>query len=214
MNSRSSRWVSAIGAVLVGGGLVIASYGSGVTPAAAAPPANNPGNPFQAILDKLDQVLAAITGGAGAGNHTLRWDTNNPSASRFTTAFPGAVLDQNTGLVWEQAPDATTRIWATATNYCVNKTVGGTRGWRLPSVVELASLIDPSLPAPFVPASAFTIGGSPGVQSAFYWSATTNADGPDGAWRVLFSSGFVDFSSKPLTSLAWCVRGGMNADAY
>ena len=124
MNSRSSRWVSAIGAVLVGGGLVMASYGSGVTPAAAALPANNPGNPFQAILDKLEQVLGAITGGAGAGNHTLRWDTNNPSASRFTTAFTGAVLDKNTGLVWEQAPDATTRLWATARSYCVSKTVG------------------------------------------------------------------------------------------
>ena len=214
MNSRSSRWVSAIGAVLVGGGLVMASYGSGVTPAAAALPANNPGNPFQAILDKLEQVLAAITGGAGAGNHTLRWDTNNPSASRFTTAFTGAVLDQNTGLVWEQAPDATTRLWATATIYCVNKTVGGTRGWRLPSVVELASLIDPSLPAPFVPASAFTIGGSPGVQSGTYWSATTPAVPPIDAWIVLFDNGVVTHVDKTRSTYAWCVRGGMNAEAY
>ena len=209
MNSRSSRWVSAIGAVLVGGGLVMASYGSGVTPAAAAPPANNPGNPFQAILDKLDQVLAAITGGAGAGNHTLRWATNNPSASRFTTAFTGAVLDKNTGLVWEQAPDATTRLWAVVTGYCANKNVGGTVGWRLPSVVELKSVQDPSLATPFVPASIFT-----GVQSAFYWSASTGADFPSGAWLVDFNGGLVGGLNKTLTHHAWCVRGGMHADAY
>ena len=209
MNSRSSRWVSAIGAVLVGGGLVMASYGSGVTPAAAAPPANNPGNPFQAILDKLDQVLAAITGGAGAGNHTLRWDTNNPSASRFTTAFTGAVLDQNTGLVWEQAPDASSRTWSAATSYCVNKTVGGTVGWRLPSVVELKSVQDPSLATPFVPASIFT-----GVQSANYWSATSHAGNPTVAWDVGFGHGDVFNGSKAPTNLAWCVRGGMHADAY
>ena len=214
MTSRSSRWVSAIGAVVVGGGLVLVGSGSGVTPAGAAPS----DNPLTVLSAKLDQILAAIASlaSAGTGNHTLRWDTNNPSASRFTTAFTGAVLDQNTGLVWEQAPDASSRSWSTATNYCVNKTVGGTRGWRLPSVVELASLIDPSLPAPFVPASAFTIGGSPGVQSASYWSASTYADFPTGAWSVGFDSGSVlnRLGNKSNTGLAWCVRGGMNADAY
>jgi hypothetical protein len=134
------------------------------------------------------------------------------------------VLDHNTGLVWEQAPDGTPRVWgdgtsASATRYCVNKNVGGTRGWRLPSVVELASLIDPSLPAPFVPASAFTISTSdatPGVRSAFYWSAASLAFNPAGAWGVLFSDGLVSVGVKTSdsNSHAWCVRGGMNADTY
>ena len=173
--SSRSRWLSGLGAAVLIGGLVVANYGGGVTPAGAVPPASNPGNPFQAILEKLDEILAAIGGlgggGGNDGNHTLRWDTNNPSASRFVTAFPGAVLDKNTGLVWEQAPDATPRTWASATIFCVAKTVGGTVGWRLPSVVELKSVQDPSLPAPFVPASVFT-----NVLAATYWSATPFAD--------------------------------------
>lgn len=111
--------------------------------------------------------------------------------------------------MWEQAPDANLRSWGSATRYCVEKNVGGTRGWRLPSVVELASLIDPSLPAPFVPASAFS-----NVQSAFYWSASSFADDPSRAWGVYFGGNGVGALSKPVNGLVWCVRGGMNADAY
>lgn len=208
MNRRRVLTVT-VGAMVLGG-VLMAGYGTGIPPAGAA--GNPPPNPFRQILNKLDEILAAITGGGGDGNHTLRWDTNNPSASRFTTAFPGAVLDKNTGLVWEQAPDATTRDWFSATSYCVNKevpAVGGTRGWRLPSVVELASVQDPSLPAPFVPASVFT-----GVQSALYWSAAAAADDPSGAWLVSFSNGIVGIGNKSTSDPAWCVRGGMHADQY
>jgi hypothetical protein len=146
---------------------------------------------------------------------TQNWDSNLPSASRFTvlTDFGGAaVRDNNTGLVWEKAPNATPRVWSAvdgAPAYCVDKIVGGTRGWRLPSVAELASLIDPTLVAPFVPASVFT-----GVQSTLYWSATTVASDPSHAWSVSFGHGFVNVLDKTSALPAWCVRGGMNADAY
>ena len=62
-------------------------------------------NPFRQIIDLLNQILTKLNSSGGESNHTLRWDTNNLSASRFTTAFTGAVLDHNTGLVWEQAPN-------------------------------------------------------------------------------------------------------------
>jgi len=107
--SRRSKWISGIGAVVLIGGLVLAGSGSGVTPAAAAVVAPAPPNPLTVIIDKLNQILALLTGAAGQSNHTLRWDTNHASATRFTTAFTGAVLDNNTGLVWEQAPDPTQR---------------------------------------------------------------------------------------------------------
>lgn len=217
MRSIRNRWIRGVGAVVLVGALLVTSV------VAADDDKDKGKNPFTQILQKLDQILAAITGigGGGGGNHTLRWDTNNPPASRFTTAFTGAVLDHNTGLVWEQAPDITggpnsngRRDWGNATSYCVNKNVGGTRGWRLPSVAELASLIDPSLPAPFVPGTVFT-----GVQSgqsepANYWSATTLAVNPTYAWSVFFEIGRVNDIPKSDTQYAWCVRGGMNADAY
>jgi hypothetical protein len=66
---------------------------------------------------------------------------------------------------------------------------------------------DPSLPAPFVPASVF-----PGVlQSATYWSASSGAENPTDAWVVGFSGGLAGFFVKASSSggRAWCVRGPM-----
>ena len=218
----SSRWLSGIGAAVLIGGLVLASGGSWVTPVAAGNNNQNqnnspPPNPFAAILTKLDQVLAAIAGigGGGAGNHTLRWDQALPAAQRFVVlaAFANAaVLDKNTGLVWEQAPAATIATWATATNTCINKNVGGQKGWRLPSIPELASLIDPTVtaPGPTLPAGhPFT-----NVQSAGYWSAATGAGLPSVAWLVDFGHGLVIFDGKTNSIYAWCVRGPMQESAY
>jgi hypothetical protein len=166
-----------------------------------------------------------MTDSAGAapptksGTPTQNWDASLTGTARFTTAFPGAVLDNNTGLVWEQAPDAnlaTTRDWPTAISYCVNKNVGGTVGWRLPSVVELRSVQNGSpCCGPYVPASIFT---GVGVQADHYWSATTVAADPSRAWVILFGGGegASPFTLKlgAATVGTWCVRGPMNADAY
>ena len=146
-------------------------------------------------------------------NYTLRWDQNLRGAKRFVVlaAFHNkAVLDKNTGLVWEQAPDVSERVWAPAIFESVNKNVGGTAGWRLPSVVELKSLLDHTLPPPFLPDGIFT-----GVQPFAYWSATTWSNDPTRAWIVNFSDGLVSAMGKNDVPIHfWCVRGGMNADQY
>lgn len=228
MRSRWSKWLSGVGGVVLVGGLVLANYGGGVTPAEAH---HGYQNPFKQILGKLNEILlilkehtaggAGVAGGGGAGNQTLRWDTHNLPGSRFTTAFPGAVLDKNTGLVWEQAPDATptpTYTWTAATLYCVNKEVGNTVGWRLPSVVELKSVQDPSLPAPFVPVAL--VNGFTGVQSGIYWSAATIAGSTsfttNSVWSVSFGDRLAGLSPKNNNTFAhvWCVRGPMSESVY
>ena len=45
------------------------------------------------------------------------------------------------------------------------------------------------------------------VQSANYWSATTNADNPTNAWNVNFNNGNVNNNNTTNTNHAWCVRG-------
>lgn len=143
------------------------------------------------------------------------WSQTLPAATRFiilSNFSSEAVLDRNTGLVWERSPATTLTSWSGATFGCINKNVGGQKGWRLPSIPELASLIDPSVaPGPTLPAGHhFT-----NVQPDNYWSATTLADDPTLAWRVNFNVGNVSSSfDKPNGLRVWCVRGGMNADAY
>ena len=141
------------------------------------------------------------------------WDNNLPSASRFTVLpqFNNeAVLDNNTGLVWELAPNSG-GTWQDATLQCLQKVIGGTSGWRLPSIVELDSVRDPMLPAPFVPASVF-----PNFQPGTTWSATTLAGDPSKAWFIEFrgTPGVLGNSDKTVSMLAWAVRGPMNADQY
>jgi Protein of unknown function (DUF1566) len=146
---------------------------------------------------------------------STNWDKALPAAQRFVllASFNNdAVRDDNTGLVWEKSPQISTATWNGARFMCINKSVGGQKGWRLPSIPDLASLIDPSVvpPGPTVPS------GHPfsNIQSAGYWSATTSAEDASDAWFVYFGRGFVDHDSKGHTGHAWCVRGGMNAAAY
>ena len=143
------------------------------------------------------------------------WDKALSAAERFVVlaAFNNdAVRDNNTGLVWEKSPQTPTATWNGARFTCINKNVGGQKGWRLPSIPELASLIDPSV----TPPGPTLLSGHPfkNIQSAGYWSATTSAEDASEAWFVYFGRGFVDHDSKAHTGHAWCVRSSMNADAY
>ncbi len=145
---------------------------------------------------------------------THNWDKKQPSASRFTvlSAFgDAAVRDEETGLVWEKTLETTDMSWTDALAACANKDVGGRKGWRLPSISELASLIDPSIQSgpTLPPGHPFT-----NVLTDVYWSATTNASNPKTAWLVFFDTARATFAFKTITFHAWCVRGGMSADQY
>ena len=130
-----------------------------------------------------------------------------------SNSVDAAVLDRETGLVWEQSPVTTTDTWIGARRVWINKNLGGRKGWRLPSTPELASLVDPNATSsPFLPAGhPFT-----NVQSAFfYWAATTNAVNPTTVtWVVNFNDGDVTPGSKASSFNVWCAHGGMDADKY
>lgn len=124
-----------------------------------------------------------------------------------------AVLDKETGLVWEKSPQTTNARWSAARRACIEKSVGGQKGWRLPSLPELRSLVDPSVapPGPTLPP------GHPflAVQSAVYWSETRVGEDPTGAWAVHFGlGGGAVFINWAHAVQVWCVRGGMDADQH
>jgi len=117
-----------------------------------------------------------------------------------------AVLDVETGLVWEQSPSTSQFTWPNAQSHCNLLTVGNRRGWRLPTIQELASVQDPSQSSnPILPAGHPFVG----VQPVTYWSATTWAVDPTFAWDLSFAvGGNANFFVKTFSLSAWCVRGG------
>ena len=136
---------------------------------------------------------------------------NDPARFIVLAAFGGAaVLDLETGLVWDQSPDTDTRTWVDALHHCYQRTVGGRKGWRLPTIEELASLIDPNNPGgnpDLPPGHPFS-----NVQSSVYWSATTDALNASFAWFVGLNFGSVFNVDKSDAGFVWCVRGGQGID--
>lgn len=207
MTSLSFR-LSVIGLVAI---LSTASRG------AAAPPASH--DDLQNQLNSVQTTVNGINTKVNALQSQLdqippAWSQTLPAAQRFVEVLGGAaVLDKETGLIWEKAPDsesdADRKAWHAAQVHCNQRIVGNRKGWRLPTVQELTSLVDPSVsPSPTLPA------GHPfsNVQSYAYWSATTHADESGAAWFVHFDgsvSPTVFVVVKTFDQLfAWCVRGG------
>jgi hypothetical protein len=170
--------------------------------------------------------LAAAADTDGDEHPVQRWDQQiNPPTTvivpgapvrfKVLSAFGGAaVRDNETGLVWEQSPSTPRGSWFDASVACNQLTTGGRLGWRLPTIQELASLVDPNaVRAPFLPGNPFSNVHS-SVGSA-YWSATTNAINSAFAWIVDFSDGLVltaGYNKSSSLEFAWCVRGGQGVD--
>ena len=62
-----------------------------------------------------------------------------------------------TGLVWERTATGGPATWVVARVVCLGKTVGGRKAWRLPSVHELADLIDATQSIPTLPPAILSV---------------------------------------------------------
>jgi hypothetical protein len=155
--------------------------------------------------------------------HLKSWSNVIPAAKRFVVLGDfnnEAVLDRETGLVWQRTAEGTPRTWVDAVRTCWTRQVGGRAGWHLPTIEELASLIDPTIPSP----GPALPSGHPfqNIVQSTYWSSTTDVRVefiPNQAWEVRFHvpfgpGGIIGDSGKGNSNFAWCVRGGTHADKY
>jgi hypothetical protein len=133
------------------------------------------------------------------------WGGTLPPSRRFTLAFGGqAAVDNETGLAWQRTPSATPFLWAYGSAHCTDLTIGARRGWRLPTVSELQSLVDATRTAPSLPAGhPFTVA----INEA-YWTSTPATFVADSYYGVHFNAGHYGATHVSMTRLTWCVRGG------
>jgi hypothetical protein len=98
----------------------------------------------------------------------------------------GTVTDLNTNLMWkkEEGPELN---WEEAMKYCENLDLAGYKDWRLPTIREIATLIDLSCKDGFW----FNKNLFPNVKilpQGFYWASTTYGDTL--GWGVNFQFGY------------------------
>jgi len=164
---------------------------------------------------------AAQTTANGPYYATASWDQTLPSSTRFivlSNLASAAVLDRETGLVWERSPRSAVETIELGSASCLTATTGNRAGWRLPTVNELASLFDPSQTSiPFLPPGhPFT--GVPLSGNTFFWSATPAVSQIDHHLSVSYTDFPItalflhSVASDGAVAIPWCVRGGLLAE--
>lgn len=131
-------------------------------------------------------------------------------SGQYTDLENGTVKDNKTGLVWQQQVSASRHVWSCdsqpctdAKTYCDQLSLGGSAsGWRLPTKLELESLVDYRIapPGPAVDSTAF-----PSTPSAGFWTSTPHA-GTSAGWYVRFDAGYSFFSGGSALFWVRCVR--------
>lgn len=119
------------------------------------------------------------------------------------------VHDRRTNLLWQRTDDKELRTLTQAESFCADARFGHVDGWRVPSVMELQTLVDVREADPALDPVAFK---DEPVQS--YWTATPSAANPVQVggqevtmqWRVNFKEGTAIPVSTVGTMFVRCVR--------
>jgi hypothetical protein len=108
-------------------------------------------------------------------------------------------IDPQTQLEWQmESPGEMT--WEEAQRYAENLSLGGRADWRLPSVLELETLLDRSRYRPVMREEV------PFRDELSYWSSTTFGQGTKNAWIVMYDGAYVLSYSKQNLYQVRCVR--------
>ena len=128
------------------------------------------------------------------------------ACATLPTAGPREVVEDSlTGLVWQRA-FAAGLSWTEASAACASLregALGGRTDWRLPTIYELATILDLGRAAPAIDTDAF-----PGTATMpGWWSATPDAERPELAWGVGFHAGELNEAPVGMPAFVRCVAG-------
>jgi hypothetical protein len=141
--------------------------------------------------------VLAVACGATVLSATIATHATAPPG-RYTITG-GMVRDTLTKLTWQQTASSQRFPWANANSYCLGLNLNGT-GWRIPTMRELATIVDIHQIALMIDGTAF-----PGTQADWYWSSTP-AVLASNAWAVDFYSAGTGYFPMSTSYLVRCVR--------
>ena len=134
-----------------------------------------------------------------------------PTPNKYSDNMDGTVSDLVTHLMWQQQVPTTggpnedgNLTWGPASDYCASLSASGHDDWRLPSQIELVSLLDYSdlgQGHPAIDSALF-----PDTPLAAFWSSTTLAGAETNAWTVYFDAGFTYAYDMSTVARVRCVR--------
>ena len=110
-----------------------------------------------------------------------------------TTSIDGVVVDNVTGLQWQQVVDGPSDggtglyTWNQAKTTCANLPLAG-GGWRLPTRIELVSILDTTRSNPSINVTAF-----PDTPPDAFWASTVLVGVPSSAWIIYLSDGSASY---------------------
>jgi len=155
-----------------------------------------------AIVRTDKTLVARCVRGNGEGEAQGQYAVEPPD--HYVLSGSGAtatVKDNYTGLLWQQGTSPERMTWADAKTYCTAQTTAGLSGWRLPSLNELASLVNEALVAPAINRSAFPGTNKSCDPDGWYWAAEASKVGGT-AWGLSFCDGYTGWNAGANSS-AW-----------
>lgn len=190
---------------------------AGIRVGTAAPgrPAGTVTGPARRATPATARSRAAAGCGAVLSPAWATWPMPNPKGTglpnqaRYTDLGDGSVRDDVTCLVWQRGYSAERYTWQAAGSYCAGLSIGGS-GWRLPSRIELTSVMDFTRSGPAIDTSVFR-----GVAN-FFWTASPWAvrHDPPYAWVMNFYEGLTSNAGNTTNAYhARCVRAGIGSGA-
>ena len=125
-----------------------------------------------------------------------------PASNYSIDTANGVVTDTVTGLMWQEPQAADKYAWADAICYCASLGLAGYNDWRLPTVIELVSIMDETIASgPTINMAAF-----PSTAGGWYWTSVPLAGGLGMAWLVGFQGSGTSNSGALTPSHVRCVR--------
>jgi cysteine-rich repeat protein len=125
-----------------------------------------------------------------------------PNDAAYDVSTPNVVRDLVTRLVWQREAQSEPLDWATAASACSSLELGGWSDWRLPSLIELISIVDYARNTPAMDAETFQ-----GSLVGEYWTSSPSAIDTAKAWCVLIDTGSTVNADKFSPRRFRCVRG-------